>query len=72
MNDQEQCERAQDANNIKTTLREYGEEYPVYIQRNDAGRWTVAAFNEGGYNGTSVDLLDLITWLKVNKPELLV
>lgn len=27
------------------------------------GRLIISASNEGGYNGTEVDLLDLLTWL---------
>ncbi len=34
-------------------------------------RLAVVALNEAGCNSTSVDLLDLITWLKANRPELL-
>jgi len=31
----------------------------------------IKAMNEGGHNWTEVDLLDLIAWLKANRPELL-
>jgi hypothetical protein len=31
----------------------------------------ISASNEGGHNGTWVDLLDLIKWLRANRPELL-
>ena len=34
-------------------------------------RWVVVARNEAGYNCTQVDLLQLIEWVKKNKPELL-
>ena len=37
----------------------------------DNGRLTIVATNEGGYNSTSVDLLDLISWIKENIPDLL-
>lgn len=63
-------------------VREYAEGYGVelvetngYYQENgeyrDAGRLAVRAFNEAGHNFTEVDLLDLIAWLKANRPELL-
>ena len=59
-------------------IREYCEEFPVRIGLNlddypDAAkdRWVIWAENEGGYNGTVVDLLDVIDWVKKNKPELL-
>jgi len=35
------------------------------------GRWIIMAKNEEGRNYTEVDLLDLIDWVKKNKPELL-
>ena len=35
------------------------------------GRVIIIAYNEGGYNKTEVDLLDVIEWVKENKPELL-
>lgn len=30
----------------------------------------VVAENEGGYNDTEVDLMDLLRWVKKNRPEL--
>ncbi len=41
-----------------SNVREYAEGYPVVL-------------NEGGHNGTAVDLLDVIAWVKANRPELL-
>lgn len=38
----------------------------------DGLRWVVSALNEGGMNGTEVDLFDLLTWLAKHRPELLV
>jgi hypothetical protein len=35
------------------------------------GRQVLAAYNEGRHNGVEIDLLELIDWLKKNKPELL-
>lgn len=65
---------------MKTEIREYAEEEPVKIykrvavqgiDRKGVGRWVIGARNEGGYNGTEVDLLDVLDWVKQNKPELL-
>lgn len=54
-------------------VREYAEEYDVKVETDpETRRWVVTAMNEGGYNSTSVDIIDLINWLKANKPELLV
>lgn len=39
--------------------------------RPGAGRLCVVAYNEAGHNSTQVDLLDLIDWVKLNRPELL-
>jgi hypothetical protein len=52
-------------------VREYGEEYSVELEERDNGRLVISAFCEGGYNGTTVDLLDVIAWVKRNRPELL-
>lgn len=50
-------------------VREYCEEFGVEL--NDVnGRPVIMAYNEGGYNSTQVDLLDLIEWLKEHKEEL--
>ena len=68
-----------------TGVREYCEQYPValvlvspHAERPEYGplptegpRWCVQAMNEGGHNSTSIDLLDLIQWLRANRPELL-
>lgn len=51
-------------------VREYGEGFPVTIGESN-GRECVMAANENGHNGTSVDLLDLVAWLKTHRPELL-
>lgn len=52
-------------------VREYGEGYVVELHEEENGRLAIFALNEGGYNVTSVDLIDLIQWVKRNKPELL-
>lgn len=66
-------------------VREYDEQLPVALvlvppddevpkygpSPAEGPRWCVRALNEGGYNGVSIDLLDLIRWLRENRPELL-
>ena len=64
-------------------VREYCEEYPVLLKQNTTthsfvldkdvliDRPVLVGVNEGGYNSVEIDLLDLIEWLKNNKPELL-
>lgn len=54
-------------------VREYDSELPVTIQKHHRlGRECVCARNRDGHNaGTSVDLLELIKWIKENRPELL-
>jgi len=37
----------------------------------DGLRWVVCASNEGGMNGTEVDLFDLLGWLARHRPDLL-
>ena len=51
-------------------IREYSEGYGVEIVEKE-GRLVIFALNEGGHNGTSVDLLDVLEWVRANKPELL-
>lgn len=51
------------------SVREYTENYPVYLSTE--GRPTLMAFNEGGYNSTSVDLGDLLQAIRRQAPELL-
>jgi len=43
----------------------------IYITYED-GREILVCECEGGYNAGCVDLLDLIEWLRVNRPELLI
>ena len=61
-------------------VREYAEGYEVKLVTStgyyngahiDGGRLAVRALNEAGHNCTEVDLLDLIAWVKANRPELL-
>ena len=45
-------------------VTEYAEGLDVKLQVEDNGRLVVSAWNEGGFNGTSVDLMELLAWLK--------
>ena len=53
-----------------TGVREYAEKIDVGICDWD-GRLTISAKNEGGHNGTYVDLLDLLEWVQRNMPTLI-
>ena len=62
------------SNERATNIREYADEYPVKITSREVEgkeRLVIDALNEGGYNGTEVDLLDVLKWVKENMPELL-
>ena len=52
-------------------VTEYAEKLDVKLQVEDNGRLVVSAWNEGGFNGTSVDLMELLAWLKSNRPDLI-
>lgn len=59
-------------------VTEYCEEFPVELvetKRWDppsaVGRLVVKAWNEGGGGSTEVDVLELVAWLKRNRPDLL-
>lgn len=62
-------------------IREYNEGHDVeivpvsaYNVRNNpelTDRPVILAVNEGGHNCVEVDLLDVIDWVKENRPELL-
>jgi hypothetical protein len=58
-------------NEIMHGVTEYAEGLDVKLQMEDNGRPIVSAYNEGGFNGTSVDLLELLAWLRANRPDLL-
>ena len=49
-------------------VKEYGEESDVQLGWEN-GRYTVEGFCEGGFAGTSIDLVQLLTWVKANMPE---
>lgn len=48
-------------------VREYAEGLDVTL----LGGRIIVARNQGGHDCTKVDVLDLIAWLRKNKPELL-
>ncbi len=66
-------------------VTEYCENIPVYLTDTTGiyeylvdksewagnGRLVIKAINEGGYNSTQIDVLELIQWLKDNRPDLL-
>lgn len=55
-----------------TNVREYGEGAEVILApETEIGRLCIVATNAGGHNCTSVDLLDLLAWLRANRPDLL-
>lgn len=58
-------------NEIMHGVTEYAEGLDVKLQMEDNGRPIVSAYNEGGFNGTSVDLLELLAWLRANRPDLI-
>jgi len=61
---------------VSDKIREYGEGQPVEIVRragdeeDGPGRVEIIAVNEGGYDSTGVDLVDLIEQIKEKSPEL--
>ena len=59
---------------ILTEIRDYSEELPVKIEKTvlpkGNARWVIHAKNEGGYNGTQVDLLDVLEFVKKNMPDI--
>lgn len=54
---------------MKTIIKEYAEGLPVEILELN-GRLIIQALNEGGNNGTRVDLNDVIDWVICNRPDL--
>ncbi len=55
---------------VMTGVREYAEGNPVELETVE-GRVRVRAVNQGGYDSVSIDLLDLLSWLHKNRPDLL-
>lgn len=63
-------------NEIMEGVREYVERSSVELvtivdDETREERVVILATNEGGYNSTQVDLLDLLKWLNKNLPTLL-
>lgn len=55
---------------IMEHVREYSEGLPVDILKHK-DRPIIVAANEGGYNSVQIDLIDVITWIKLHRPELI-
>jgi hypothetical protein len=56
-------------NQIMEGVTEYAEGLDVRLSVTK-GRLVVGAQNEGGHNGTDVDLVQLLEWVSKNMPEL--
>jgi hypothetical protein len=52
-------------------VREYSEGFPVELWRDDAERLTIIARNQDGFDCTSIDFLDLVSWLQRGSGKLL-
>jgi len=46
------------------------DEHPTMITKKGE-RWSIVAFNQGGYDSTWVDLIDVLVYVKKHRPELL-
>lgn len=59
---------------LDDAVHEYSEGYGVEISNSQGeeghGRLVVRAYNEGKYNFTQVDLVELLTWVKKNLPAI--
>jgi hypothetical protein len=53
---------------MKNTIREYAEGVKVDFGHHD-GRAVIAAQSAGGYDGTYVDLVDLLEYVKSEMPD---
>lgn len=59
---------------MQTKIRDHNEGLEVEIEEKlvgDTKRLVIVALNQAGYDATEVDLLDVIEWVRENKPELL-
>ena len=57
---------------IITDIREYNEEMAVEIDLHEKNaRHILRAFNEAGWKGVEIDLLDILTFVKKKMPHLL-
>lgn len=52
-------------------VREYNESCEVSLIYNENERPLIEALNLGNFDATLVDLWDLLTWIRLNKPEYL-
>jgi hypothetical protein len=52
-------------------VREYGDGLPVKCVKDENDRDTIVALNEVGHCATHVDLVDVLKWVRDNRPELL-
>lgn len=58
-------------------VTEYAEGYIVVLGIEEAkntkrgDRPVITAINEGGFNSTSVDVIELLTWIVKNRPDLI-
>ena len=55
---------------VMAGVTEYGEDFPVRLVKRGSS-YVVEAKNEGGYNRTQIDFIELVNWIKANRPELL-
>jgi hypothetical protein len=55
---------------IMEGVKEYSEGMVVELVVHK-GRLVIRAYNEGGYNCTDVDALQLVGWLRVHRPDIL-
>lgn len=52
-------------------VTEYNNEITVELTQTKRGRWVVDASTVGIYDGTRVDILELVAWLYKNRPDLM-
>jgi hypothetical protein len=53
---------------VVTTV--YDRDGNIELHIYESGKIDVCAFNEGGFNGTAVDLGEVLVWIKENRPDL--
>lgn len=57
-------------NYMTTDIREYGEYYAVEFFIGEGNRPIIKAYNEGHFNSTVVDVLDVIDFVKAHKDDI--
>ena len=62
--------RRRTVDEVMVGVAEYGEELEVSLGY-EKGRPVIVALNESGYRCTFVDLIQVLDWVRVNKPELM-